>query len=321
MTNAHTMTDIARDRSRVHVTDTEFWNALMNDVYGPRQGGAIIFLDAQNARKGVAKTSGAVGWARLLARAFGYQLEKEDFLIAGPKYIRRYQEHPGKHQPSVLVADELVGGGAGDARRSMSNANINIGRAFQLLRKKRVVTIATLPDWNDADSRLQKLADYRLHCLEQPLGVMKAYKVTTPFNSGGSGPPVKTKGFGPGERTRRIKFPNVHGADDPYYAYLEGLKDDLLDEDDFDASALQAEDDEDEQMSEDAIRKQERIETAIRLYRPWDDEHAHSYEDVADTIPEFGEGWVGKIVRQWKRGEHRDLVPDPTANRSNASQQ
>jgi len=299
--------------SGVHVTETEFWNTLMHDVYGPRQGGAIIFVDAQNARKGVAKTSGAVAWGRLLAKAFGYDLEYDDFLIAGPQYVRRYQEHPGKHQPSVLVADELVGGGAGDARRSMSNANINIGRAFQLLRKKRVVTIATLPDWNDADTRLQKLADYRLHCLEKPLGTMKAYKITTPFNSG-SGPPVKTKGLGPGNRTRRIRFPDMHGANDPYYEHLEGLKDELLDTDEFDASQIHADDEEEEALSEDEIRRQERIETAIRLYQPWEAETEHSYEDVADAIPEYGREWVGQRIREWKRGEHRDLVPDPTTD-------
>jgi len=297
----------------LHVTKTEFWNRLMDDVYGPRQGGAIIFVDAQNARKGVAKTSGAVAWARLLARAFGYELEKEDFLIAGPRYVRRYQEQPGKHQPSVLVADELVGGGAGDARRSMSNDNINIGRAFQLLRKKRVVTIATLPDWNDADTRLQKLADYRLHCLEKPLGTMKAYKITTPFNSGGSGPGVKTKGLGPGNRTRRITFPDMHGADDPYYKHLEDLKDDLLDTDEFDASTLQGDDEGEEQLGETEIRKQERIETVIRLYQPWHEDTEHSYEEVAEAIPEYGREWVGQRIREWKRGDHRDLVPDPTA--------
>ncbi len=58
-----------------HVTETEFWDVLMHDVYGPRKGGAIIFLDAENARKGVAKTSGAVAIARLLSAAFGYDIK------------------------------------------------------------------------------------------------------------------------------------------------------------------------------------------------------------------------------------------------------
>lgn len=298
--------------SDLHITNTEFWNRLMKDVYGPRQGGAILFIDAQNARKGVAKTSGAVAWARLLARAFRYELSQDDFLIAGPEYVRRYQEHPGKAQPSVLVADELVGGGAGDARRSMSNENINIGRAFQLLRKKRVVTIATLPDWNDADSRLQKLADYRLHCLEQPLGVMKAYKITTPFNSSGSGASVRTKGMGPGDQTRRIKFPDMGGHDDKYFQHLEELKDDLLSTDEFDASSMQADEEAEDRLSEDEVRREERIETAIRLYRPWEESNDTTYAEVAQAIPEYGKKWVGSTIRDWERGEFRNIVEDPT---------
>jgi len=133
---------------RVHVTDTKFWNVLMHDVYGPRSGGAIIFLDAENARKGVAKTSAAVALARLFATAFDYDLQPDDFTLSGAEYLSRYQEQPGEQQPSVLVLDEFVGGGAGDKRRAMSQQNVDFGRAWQLLRTRRVVTIATLPDWN-----------------------------------------------------------------------------------------------------------------------------------------------------------------------------
>lgn len=296
---------------QLHITETEFWNELMHDVYGPRQGGAIIHVDAENARKGVAKTSAAVAIARLLARAFDYEIQKEDCLIAGPQYVRRYQEQPGKDQPSVLIADELVGGGAGDARRAMSNENLNIGRAFQLLRKRRVVTLTTLPDWNEVDPRLQKQASYRIHCLERPIGMFKAYKVNTAFDGQNGG--IRTKGLGPGDQTRRIGFPNMEAHGDSFYEHLEAVKDELLDTDEFDASVLQQEDEEDSEdaLTEDEIRRQERIETAIRLYQPWDDETDHSYEDVAATIPEFGREWVGQRVREWKRGEHRDIVPDP----------
>lgn len=296
----------------VHITETEFWNELMHDVYGPRQGGAILHVDAENARKGVAKTSAAVAIGRLLARAFDYTIQADDCLIAGPEYVRRYQDHPGKEQPSVLIADELVGGGAGDARRAMSSANLNIGRAFQLLRKKRVVTLTTLPDWNDADPRLQKQASYRVHCLERPIGMFKAYKINTAFDGANGG--IRTKGLGPGDQTRRIGFPNMEAHGDTLYEHLEAVKDELLDTDEFDASVLQGEDEEDEEeaMTEEEIRRQERIETAIRLYQPWDDEQDHSYEDVAATIPEFGREWVGQRVREWKRGEHRDIVADPT---------
>lgn len=301
------------ERNRqMHIRDTEFWGQLMHDVFGPREGGAIIFLDAENARKGIAKTSAAVAFGRLIAKAFDYELDLDDALLAGPKYIRRYREHPGKDQPSVLIADELVGGGAGDSRRAMSQANINIGRAFQLLRKKRVVTITTLPDWNDADSRLQKAAAYRIQCLERPIGTFKAYKINTTFaDSSGGG--IRTPGLGPDGQARRINFPDMTAVDDPLYERLEQQKDELLDQEEFAIDAIQGEDDEeDDTLSEDDIRRQERIETAIRLYQPWSDDIEHSYEDVARSIPEFGREWVGQRVREWKAGEHREIVDDPT---------
>lgn len=294
----------------IPIQQTEFFEAVAEDVYGPRQGGAIIFLDAENARKGVAKTTAAITLARLFANAFDYGLKKDDFVIAGPDYITRYRDQPGKEQPSVLLADELVGGGAGDARRSMSSSNIKIGRAFQLLRKKRVVTIATLPDWGDADTRLQKQAAYRVHALEDPIGTFKAYKITVPFDGRG-GP--HTKGLGPGDTTRKINFPDLGSRGDPYFEHLEELKDELLDQQDFDAAELQEDDEDDEQRaSEDDIRREERIETAIRLYEPWDDDNAQTYADVARAIPDYGKKWVGSVIRDWQRGDYRDLVADPT---------
>ena len=296
-----------------HITETKFWNTLMHDVFGPRKGGAIIFVDAENARKGVAKTSGAVALARLIARAFRYDLKKDDMTLSGAHYLRRYQEQPGKHQPSVLVLDEFVGAGSGDARRAMSNQNVDFGRAWQLLRSKRVVTLATLPDWNEADPRLQKYADYRVWCRERPIGFFQPYKVTVPFNSSGSGAKVRTKGLSYGDDTDRIAFPNMDAEGDPYYHYLTERKDELIHSSTWDADALEGGDEGDgtEPVNPEEIERRELTKVAIRLYKPWDEETTRSYEEVADAIAEKSDTWVGNRVREWKNGEHRELVPDP----------
>lgn len=294
-----------------HVTETEFWDELMHDVFGPRQGGAIIFVDAENARKGVAKTSGAVAVARLLARAFRYEMKKEDLTLAGTEYLRRYQDHPGHEQPSVLVLDEFVGAGSGDARRATSTQNVDFGRAWQLLRTKRVVTFATLPDWNEADPRLQKYADYRLWMRERPIGYFQPYKVTTPFNSSGS-EGIRTKGLTYGERTPRIKFPNMDANNDPYYRYISARKDDLIDAKTWDADDLAEDDDDEPELLEPEVaERREAIKYAIRLYRPWDDDADVSQSDVADVIEDYSASWVGNRVREWQDGEHRNLVPAP----------
>lgn len=291
-----------------HVVNTEFFNEIMHDVYGPRKGGAIIFVDAENARKGVAKTSGAVAVARLFSRAFGYDLKQEDLTLSGTEYLKRYQEHPGQEQPSVLVLDEFVGAGAGDKRRSMSNQNLDFGRAWQLLRTKRVITLATLPDWNEADKRLKKLADYRIWMRERPIGTFQAYKITVPFNSIGSSI-IKLRGFGKGESTRRILFPNMDAQNDPYYHALSQKKDELIHSDTWDADVL---DDEEDELTPEEVERQEAIKYAIRLYEPWNENADKTYREVARVLDEYSHAWVGERVREWQDGEYRELVPDPT---------
>lgn len=297
-----------------HITETKFWNELMDDVFGARKGGAIIFVDAENARKGVAKTSGAVALARLIARAFRYDIKTDDMTLSGGHYLQRYQEHPGKEQPSVLVLDEFVGAGSGDARRAMSNQNVDFGSAWQLLRAKRVVTLATLPDWNEADPRLQKYADYRIWCREKPIGYFQPYKVTVPFNSNGSGAKTLTKGLSYNDGTDRIGFPNMDAEGDPYYQHLTERKDELIHSSGWDADAISDADAAggDEPVNPDEIKRREQIKVALRLYKPWDEEKTRSYEDVADAIEEKSDSWVGNRVREWKNGKHRELVPDPS---------
>ena len=296
---------------QVPIGETKFWNVLMDDVYGPRKGGAIIFLDAENARKGVAKTSCAVALARLFAGAFGYELQPEDFTLSGGEYLARYQEQPGEEQPSVLVLDEFVGGGAGDKRRAMSQQNVDFGRAWQLLRTRRVITIATLPDWNSADKRLKKLADYRIWCREQPMGYFQPYKVTVPFSADGA--EVRTKGMNHdgSSSARRIKFPNMDAQDDPFYTHLGEKKEELIDSDSWDADDLTS-DDEDDVIDPEEQKRRQAIRYAIRLYKPWQDGNSPTQKEVADVIDDYSESWVGNRVREWKNGDYRDLVEDPT---------
>jgi len=295
----------------LHITESKFWDELLDDVYGARSGGAIIFVDAENARKGVAKTSCAVAMARLLSTAFGYEIETDDLTLSGAHYLKRYQEHPGEEQPSVLILDEFVGAGSGDGRRAMSSQNVDFGSAWQMLRTKRVVTLATLPDWNEADPRLQKYADYRLWCREKPIGFFQPYKVTVPFNAAGSGSTVKAKGLSYGENTDRIAFPNMDSEGDPYYQHLTERKDELIHSSTWDADILGDEERPEEQPDPEEIKRRELIKLAIRLYKPWDNGSTRSYEEVADGIAEKSDSWVGNRVREWKNGEHRQLVPDP----------
>jgi len=293
-----------------HIVRSHFWEELMDDVFGARSGGSIIFVDAEHARKGIAKTSCAVAVARLIANAFDYQLQENDLTLAGSEYLRRYREHPGADQPSVLVLDEFVGGGAGDSRKAMTHENVDFGRAWQLLRTKRVVTLATLPDWSEADPRLQKYADYRLWCQEQPMGCFQAYKITVPFDGGG----LETLAMGHGSDTTRIFFPNMDAHADPFYRHISKRKDELINADNWNANQLHADDEDEEPPDPKEIRRNEQIRIAVRLYEPWDEEnHRMSYNEVGNVVGK-SESWAGNVIRDWRNGDYRDLVPNPTAD-------
>lgn len=291
------------------IDQTAFWNELIRDVFGPRQGGAIVIIDAENARKGVAKTSAAVALARLLAEAFDYSLCEDDFFLAGPKYVQRYREHPGKGQPSVLVADELVGAGAGDPSRWSSENNRQIRKAFQLLRAKRVITLTTLPDWNDADPKLKKMADYRLWCRERPIGCFQPYKITTPFNSGSNTVNTRSLSRG-GQSSQRIHFPNMDAVNDPFYNQLSAKKEQLINSEDWDAASMQGDDAEEEELDREEIERRQAIRYVVKAYQPWNENNDRTYRDVSRAI-DFGKTWVSDRVREWKDGQHRDIVSAP----------
>jgi hypothetical protein len=245
-----------------HIGHSKFWNDICHKVFGPREGGAKVLFDAEDAALGAGKTSAAVALARHLATAFDYELRKDDLTLSAAEYIDRYREHPGRDQPSVLVLDEAVGAGAGDARRAMSNSNLDLASAWQTMRVKRVVTIATLAHWGDLDSRLQRLADYRCQCRLKPIGRYRPYEITVGFDDG----KPRTK-----KMDSAIHFPDMSG--DPFYEHVSERKDELLEAATWDADELG--EDEDADGGDDArgpkdianeIIEDERIEEFVSVH-------------------------------------------------------
>lgn len=256
-----------------HVTETEWWNDLCDGIFGPRKGGARIIIDAEDAKTGVGKTGLAVFLARLLAeRVFDYQLTEDDLTLSGAKYLQRWREHPGEEQPSVIVLDELGGAGAGHARRAMSNQNVELGNAWQLMRKKRIISIVTLPHWSKVDRDMRMQADFRLWCLKDPIGYFKPYQVGADFDDG----EVTTDGY---DDIERIRFPNMDKHDDSVYKYLAGEKDELLESEFFDADKLVDGEEPEESMSPDEARRQERIKIAQRKRNNGD-----TTREIADDV-------------------------------------
>jgi hypothetical protein len=262
----------------MHLRDTDFWGDLMHGVYGPRQGGARIIVDAEDGSTGVGKTTAAVSLARACAKAFGYELEVDDFTLSASEYLERWREHPGPEQPSVLVLDELVGAGAGDARRSMSNQNVNLGRSWAIMRKKRIVTICTLPHWSDADKRMRRFADYRVWCLKQPIGYFRPYQVTSTFDTGD----VRTKSY---DDVDRIAFPNLGAYGDELLADVTRKKDELLASSKFDADEVG-----EEEPDAEEVERRRKVEDAQRAR-----DKGLSTTEVADIV-DMSQSWVSKYT-------------------------
>jgi len=91
----------------------------------------------------------------------------------------------------------------------------------------------TLPDWGDLDSRLQKLADYRLWA-RRDIGEVQAYEIGTTFQGGD----LRTRGLGPGEGAEPIAFPDMKAIEDPHYLALKAKKDELIESGGLDADEL-----------------------------------------------------------------------------------
>jgi len=267
---------------------TDFWNTVLHDVYGPRSGGAIIIVDAEDARKGVGKTVCAVALAEAFATAFDYELSEDDLVISGEAFIERLQDHPGEEQPSVVVWDEAVGGGSGDSRRSMAEENVILGRAWQTLRTKRIIQLVTLPDWNDLDKRMRKLADYRAWCQRKPIGTFKPYQIGTPFDGDG----IRTAGLGYGDGAESIRFPNLDAVNDSLYQKVSEMKEELInDGDGFDANSQLVSDDE-EAVDPEEAQREEKLQTAIRMSK-----NDYTQAEIATAVSRT-QSWVSQRLRE-----------------------
>jgi len=153
----------------------------------------------------------------------------------------------------------------------MAQENVDLGRAWQLMRDRRVITFVTLPDWGDLDSRLQKLADYRVWC-RRDIGSMQAYEIGTTFEGGD----IRTRGLGPGEGAEPIAFPDVTD-DSELYQSIKAKKDKVQETDSLSADELV-----------DSEEQEEKEEEKIDVHEIAD-EVAESVEDYISVNPTNGQ--------------------------------
>jgi len=82
-------------------------------------------------------------------------------------------------------------------------------------------------------------------------------------------------------------------------------------------------DDVDPEEAEKSGKWDANAQTAIRAYKPWDDDSGMSYRAISkkgEELVDYGKGWVRARVKEWESGQHRNLVPDPTDGEDGGSE-
>jgi hypothetical protein len=161
----------------------------------------------------------------------------------------------------------------------MSSSNVELARAWETMRTKRIVTITTLPHWSYGDSKLQQLADYRLWCLEEPIGQFIPYKVGTAFDSGG----VRVNRL-----DDELYFPDMAGHGDELYRHLSDKKDELLAARTMNADDALAATDGGTEKSEKETRRDEKIDVAQRAR-----ENGLTCDEAAEIV-DMSKSWVSR---------------------------
>ena len=212
----------------IDISESDVWNDIMGDyIYSKSKSGCKIVVDAIDSRLGVGKTSFAIALALRLGDEIGYEIQPEDVMLSAQQFLKRFREHPGTEQPSIIILDEIVGAGGADSRRAMSNKNVNMARTFEIMRKKRVVVIMTTANYFGMDPRLRRLMDYVFTCQVSPKFHAIGYKVGTRFGTGD----LRLR-----RMSERIQFYSLDGH--PLLVSLDNQKDRLLESEQFDMDKI-----------------------------------------------------------------------------------
>ena len=271
----------------IDISDSEVWDDIMGDyIYSKSKSGCKIVVDAIDSRLGVGKTSFALGLALRLGEEIGYEIQPEDVMLSAQQFLKRFREHPGTEQPSIIILDEIVGAGGADSRRAMSNKNVNMARTFEIMRKKRVVVIMTTANYFGMDPRLRRLMDYVFTCQVSPKFHAIGYKVGTRFGSGD----LRLR-----RMSERIQFYSLDGH--PLLVELDNQKDKLLESEQFDMDKIL----ENELLEEGGTEEERKLSAERGVYRtimglyhqPDENGKKRTYADLVTTYNKECKYWYG----------------------------
>lgn len=95
---------------------------------------------------------------------------EERATLSVSEYLKTYPNLPSG---SCLLMDEAE---QLDARRAMSNQNVDFAEKWMMMRVRNVTSVLTLPTASALDKRLKELADIRINVIRR--GLARVYKIT-----------------------------------------------------------------------------------------------------------------------------------------------
>ena len=224
-----------------------------------------------NAETGVGKTSLAVFLGRILDTSPAGFVVDEQATLDTTEYRKAFDEI---ERGSTLVLDEAE---QLDARRAMSQDNVDTAFSWQTKRIREVTTILTLPTWGDLEKRLREMADIRIEILRRGEALVHFRDRDRYETSGVFWRPVQT-----------LEWPNMDP--DPAFKELERMKEEFLGDED--GRKLLTEEEAQERINEatEETRRDAKIWKAKALY------HADglTQQEVADEF-----GVTQSAVCQW----------------------
>lgn len=210
-----------------------------------------VIITSRNSTTGTGKTTLAV-WLALNWDPNWTAAEKGTLSVR--EYLDTYQKlSPG----SVLVMDEAE---QLDARRSMSQENVDFAEKWMMMRVRNVTSILTLPTASALDKRLKELADVRINVHRR--GRARAYKITIDDHN-----TSEVREW----RWHDIEWPDI--AEHPEMRALDQQKEDKIE------GALEAAAEEEESIDPEEIARQEKIENAQRMR-----DQGKTVRDIAEAV-------------------------------------
>jgi hypothetical protein len=216
-----------------------------------------VIITSRNSTTGTGKTTLAV-WL-----ALNWDPEwtaDEKGALSVQQYLDTYPElSPG----SCLVMDEAE---QLDARRSMSQQNVDFAEKWMMMRVRNVTSILTLPTASALDKRLKELADVRINVHRR--GKARVYKITVDDHNT--------------SEVREWRWHDIEWPDMSHHPEMQAL--DELKEQKIEGALEEATDE--ETVDPDEIKRQQKIEIAQNMR-----EDGMVLDEIKEKVG-MSKGWV-----------------------------